>query len=152
MLGAEQWLWLQTELLKPAKVRIIASSTQFGAEYNGFESWSNFPLEQEKMYNLIKSTNASGVFFISGDIHYGELSKRTPANTYPIYDFTSSGITETYPPVANQFRIGNPFATNHIGTIDIDWKGDSTRIDFSLLDVTGTKQLSEHIFLKDISF
>ena len=152
MLGETQWQWLETELLKPAKIRIIVSSTQFGSEYHGFESWTNFPLEQARMFDLIASTHASGVFFVSGDMHYGELSRREPGNTYPIYDFTSSGLTETYPPVANQFRVGNPVEENHVGMIDIDWRGDSTEIKFSLIDQTGMRPFEETIFLTELQF
>jgi len=69
MLGAEQWVWLEEQFNKPAKVRIIVSSNQFAHEYNGWESWTNLPHEQKKMLDLIKSTKANGVVFISGDVH-----------------------------------------------------------------------------------
>ena len=46
MLGNAQWKWLEQELEKPATFRIIASSIQFSAPFNGYESWSNFPLER----------------------------------------------------------------------------------------------------------
>ena len=152
MLGSEQWTWLEQQLQQSAKIRIIASSVQFGSEFHGFESWNNFPLEKERMFNLIESTQASGVLLISGDMHYGELSKMEPANTYPIYDFTSSGITGTYPPPPNVNRIGNAVSDNHIGTIDINWDGDSTLIGFSLVDVNGTKQFEEHVYLSEIDY
>ncbi|MDZ4688815.1 MAG: alkaline phosphatase D family protein, partial [Planctomycetaceae bacterium] len=68
-LGVEQWAWLKDQLTQPADVRIIASSIQFGHEYNGFESWTNLPREQTKMIELITSTRANGVVFLSGDVH-----------------------------------------------------------------------------------
>ena len=48
ILGNEQWKWLKNELHIPAKIRIIATSTQFGHEYNGWESWTNVPHERKK--------------------------------------------------------------------------------------------------------
>ena len=45
------------------------------------------------MLNLIEKTKASGVLFISGDVHYSEISKLNSEITYPIYDFTSSGLS-----------------------------------------------------------
>ena len=48
-LGDEQWKWLEAQLQQPAKIRIIASSNQFAHEYNGYESWTNVPHEQQKM-------------------------------------------------------------------------------------------------------
>ncbi len=152
MLGNEQWAWLEQQLLKPADIRIIASSQQFCVEHNNYEAWANFPLEQEKMYDLIASTNASGVLFISGDVHYSELSKREPSNTYPLYDLTSSGITGTSTPVANQYREGNASAINNIGVIDIDWNGNATKINLSILDQAETVLLEKEITLSDIQF
>ena len=49
MLGDAQWTWLESELKKPAKIRIIGSSSQFVPEVNGFELWDNFPLEKQNL-------------------------------------------------------------------------------------------------------
>jgi alkaline phosphatase D len=152
MLGSEQWTWLENQLLEPADIRIIASSQQFCVGYNQYEAWANFPLEQEKMYNLIASTNASGVLFISGDVHYSELSKREPSNTYPLYDITSSGITGTSTPVANTYREGTPSAINNIGMIDITWNGNASKIKMSILDESASPLLEKEITLSDIQF
>lgn len=35
-----------------------------------------------------------GVFFISGDVHFGEISRYDCATGYPLYDITSSGLTQ----------------------------------------------------------
>lgn len=152
MLGDQQWTWLEEQLLKPADVRIIASSQQFAVEYNKYEAWANFPLEQQKMYDLIASTQADGVFFISGDVHYSELSKREPSNTYPLYDLTSSGITGTSTPVANTYREGLASAENNVGMIDIDWDGDNTKIKWSIINESATVINEKEITLSDIQF
>ena len=85
LLGEQQWRWLESELRHPADVRIIGSSTQFGIEYNGYEAWANFPHEQQRMLDLIQKTRANGVLFISGDVHYAEISKILPSGGYSIY-------------------------------------------------------------------
>jgi len=61
MLGERQWKWLLSELKKPADLRVICSSIQFGHEYNGYESWTNLPLEQQKMVQTIRDAKANGV-------------------------------------------------------------------------------------------
>ena len=38
LLGKQQWIWLENELKKAADVRIISTGTQFGVEWNGYES------------------------------------------------------------------------------------------------------------------
>lgn len=95
MLGEEQWKWLERELRKPADLRIIGSSTQFLVDFNGWEAWANLPFERERLLKLIAETKANGVVFISGDLHYAEMSRlqRTDLGLYPIYDLTSSGLT-----------------------------------------------------------
>lgn len=35
-----------------------------------------------------------GVFFISGDVHFGEITQYDCATGYPLYDITSSGLTQ----------------------------------------------------------
>ncbi|HNB48553.1 MAG TPA: alkaline phosphatase D family protein [Chitinophagales bacterium] len=131
ILGATQWTWLEEELRKPAKVRIIMSSLQFNSLYDGSENWAVLPLEKQKMYDLIKSTGANGVFFLSGDVHYSELTKTQPAGMYPIYDVTSSGIThheDKVSPRNNSIRVGKGWQYVNFGFIDIDWKASPVSI------------------------
>lgn len=135
MLGAKQWKWLEKELKKKASIRIIVSSNQFAHSYNGYESWTNFPHEQTKMLELIKKTKANGVVFISGDVHWGELSVLNYPNLYPIYDITSSGITQKWPKVEpNTNRIGNPIRENNYGLITIDNSTKIQGLTFQLID------------------
>lgn len=124
ILGATQWAWLEGELKKPAKVRIIMSSLQFNSNYDGGENWAVLPLERQKMLDLIKSTQANGVIFLSGDVHFAELTKIQPAGMYPIYDVTSSGITHHEGKVATRndnIRVGQGWNWVNFGLIDIDW-------------------------------
>jgi alkaline phosphatase D len=151
-LGADQWQWLEEEFKAKADVRIIASSNQFSHEYNGWESWTNVPYEQQKMIDLIKKTKANGVVFISGDVHWGEISKLETEKTYPIYDVTSSGITQTWYNVEpNKNRVGASVRQNNIGLIEIT-KQQSTKLKLSIFDKTN-KAIVEHLVnLKEISF
>lgn len=136
LLGTEQWKWLEEQMYMPADIRIIGSSTQFGIEYNGYEAWANFPHEQKKMLDLIQKTQAGGVFFISGDVHYSEISMIKRVGLYPIYDFTSSGITSTWHfATPNKNRIEGPVMENHFGLITIDWSPSNPMIKLECIDV-----------------
>lgn len=151
MLGEEQWTWLENELQKPAKVRIIGSSTQFARSYNGYETWANFPLEQQKMLAIIKRTQAKGLFFISGDVHLAELSKIENSPTYPIYDFTSSGLTEFQnEDIPNTDRIGNSiYDSPNFGIITINWH-PPVKIQFTIGSISGSKFLNYTLYLSDL--
>ena len=153
LLGDEQWAWLKQELQQPADVRIIASSLQFGHEYNGYESWTNLPCEHEKMLQLIQETRANGVLFLSGDVHWAEISKRDLPSSYPLYDITASGITEKWGSIEpNQYRVGEPFRENHFGQLVFDWTAESPTVTMQIIDSTGKVQREETIPLQTLTF
>lgn len=153
LLGNEQWEWLEEQLTVPADIRIIASSTQFGISWNGYEAWANFPHEQEKMFNLIKKANANGVFFISGDVHYAELSRIDKKGLYPIYDFTSSGMSTRWGfTTPNDNRVGDAVLKRNFGVIDIDWEKEDPVIKFQVFDKTNKKRFEQSVSLSELSF
>jgi len=135
MLGEGQWAWLAEQLKVKAAVTIIASSTQFATEYNGYETWANFPNEQERMRNLIYAVRKEHVVFISGDVHYAELSKDCTSE-YPLYDLTSSGISESWGFAApNVHREDGPIMDNNFGVVRIrPWR---KKITFSIYSKQG---------------
>ena len=138
ILGKAQWLWLEQQLKIPADMRIIGSSIQFGHESNGYESWTNFPHQRQKMLNLIKKTVAKGVIFISGDVHWGEISKIEEPGLYTFYDVTSSGLTETWKDFSpNKYRVGEVQRANHFGLISFDWNSDIPRARLEIRDLKG---------------
>ena len=152
-LGAAQWKWLEDELQKPADIRLIGSGSQFGIEYNGYEGWANFPMEQKRFLKLIKKTKANGVLFLSGDVHYAEISKLTEPGLYPIYDFTSSGLSSTWHfATPNKNRIEGPIMENHFGLITIDWKKKIAKIKMEIWDVNDNQRAEYTIGLNEISF
>ena len=148
-LGEQQWKWLKTTLEQKADYRIIGSSTQFGISYNGYEAWANFPHEQLKMLRLIEETKANGVVFISGDVHYAEISKISAHSSYPIYDVTSSGLTQTWHlSTPNKNRIEGPFMGNNYGLINIDTEHNVLKVEIRNSD--GKSVIEREINLQEI--
>lgn len=153
MLGDAQWQWLEGQLQAPADLRIIASSTQFGISWNSYEAWANVPHEQQRMLDLIKKTKANGVIFISGDVHYGEISKLQTDGMYPIYDLTSSGITSTWKfATPNDNRIEGPVMENHLGFIKINWDQFDPIINLQIIDVEGALRINKELRLSELRF
>ncbi|MCC6523664.1 MAG: alkaline phosphatase family protein [Polyangiaceae bacterium] len=146
LLGAEQWQWLETELATPADVRIIGTSIQFGHEYNGWESWTNMPHERQHLVDVLRAAGAEVTVFISGDVHWGELSRFDADGGYPLYDLTSSGITEEWPSISpNQNRIGEPVPENNYGFVEITWGADDDRLALGLVDVDGVERVRHEV-------
>jgi alkaline phosphatase D len=152
LLGTEQWKWLEGELSKPADLRLICSGSQFSIEYNGYEAWANFPHEQKKMLELIKKTKANGLVFLTGDVHYAEISKLEEPGLYPIYDVTASGITSTWDfATLNKNRIEGPVMDNHFGLITVTWEKDPV-IRMEIIDKFNNQRVEYTIRKSDISF
>jgi alkaline phosphatase D len=153
MLGEAQWAWLEGELSKPADVRIIGTSIQFGHEYNGWESWTNMPHERQRMVDLLQQTGAEATIFISGDVHWGELSRLEVAGGYPLYDLTSSGITETWPVIeTNANRVGMPVPENNYGYVEITWGDTDHALSLGLVDVSGVTRIQQDVSTSDLRF
>ena len=66
MLGEEQWGWLGECLRRPARLRLFVSSIQLVPEDRGWESWSNFPTEKQRLLDLFETTGAAPIVVLSG--------------------------------------------------------------------------------------
>jgi alkaline phosphatase D len=153
LVGEEQWKWIEAQLKEPADVRIIASSTQFGITHNGYEAWANFPHEQKRMLDVIRKSKANGVVFISGDVHYAEISKLTGEGMYPVYDVTSSGITSTWGfATPNDNRVDGPVMENNFGLIKINWELADPEIIMQVHDVSGQVRIDRTVKLSELKF
>jgi len=157
MLGDAQWHWLETELTKPASIRIIGSSIQFAAPFNGHETWANLPQEKQRMVNLIKKTKASGVVFLSGDIHSSEFCMDESDGCYPLFDHTSSSLNVPLGANATHRRLGPAFGRANFGLITINWKPadnpDDPTITFTTKDAqTNETRLQHTLSLSDLTF
>jgi alkaline phosphatase D len=151
MLGDDQWAWLAAELAKPADVRIIGTSIQFGHEFNGWESWTNMPHERQHLVDVLRASGAEATVFISGDVHWAELSRFDADGGYPLYDLTSSGITEVWPTIEeNANRVGEAVGENNYGFVEIAWGTDDDVITFGIVDVNGNERIRHEVPASDL--
>lgn len=153
MLGEAQWRWLETQLRSPADVRVIVSSIQFVSEFSGAEAWANLPYEKKRMLDLLRTTQASGVVFLSGDRHWCELS-RMDGPGYPLYDLTASALTERHPrglPSENRFR-ANPVTYHdvNVGHLHIDWAAADPAVTLKIIDVAGKTRIEQVLRLSEL--
>jgi alkaline phosphatase D len=123
LLGEEQWLWLEDQLQKPARARLLMSSIQFISEEHEWEKWSNLPEEKRRFLDLIDRLQIENLLILSGDMHFGEISRMKTPLGREIYDFTASGLNyvENYA-VANRYRLALYEDTPHFGMVNIDWE------------------------------
>ena len=152
LVGEAQWSWLEQQLREPADVRIIASSIQIIPEFSGWESWANFTNERNRLFSLLKNLGTNGVFFISGDMHWSELSRVDQAVDYPLWEITSSGLTRSKKTVSpNKHRVVEPYTKPNYGLIEIDWDNRDPHITLSIKDVAGQTVAQQEIRLRELS-
>jgi alkaline phosphatase D len=154
MLGEPQWQWLEAELAAPAEVRILASSLQVVADFPGWEAWANYAHDHRRLVEAWRRSGARGLFCISGDTHYGELSRLDVDVPYPLWDLTSSGLTEVWPVTPpNALRIGDVVREANFGVIEIGWgtTAADTTLDLEVRDVAGRPRLAQRLRLADLA-
>ncbi len=91
ILGKEQWQWLERTFEEEADIVILVSSIQILATNHGFEKWSNFPHEKERLLSLIRQFQKP-VVLVSGDRHKAGIYKQEN-----LYELTSSSLNKPLP-------------------------------------------------------
>ncbi|KAF9602251.1 hypothetical protein IFM89_025961 [Coptis chinensis] len=182
ILGDSQWAWLKKELYGPrTEVTIIGSSIQVISNLSAttgplfyMESWGRFPRERNRLFQLIAKSKRDGVFFISGDVHFGEIVRYDCATGYPLYDITSSGLTQAVEnaiprPLAflvelvawltpTTMRVIEPrcryrsctYGQPNFGAIEVDWGAMPVTVKVEVRDVNGDSATSVNIPLSEL--
>lgn len=153
MLHEAQWTWLEQQLARPARLRLICSSVPFAAGFRGWESWANFPLERLRLIRLIEAARAGGVLFLSGDVHYGDLSCATRGVPYPLWDLTSSGLTHFWPtPGPNANRVhARTVHTRNFGLVHVRWDLGDPLVVLEVRGVNGAIMLQHTLSLSTLA-
>ena len=151
MLGEAQWGWLEAELRQPAELRVIATSIPFLQDGTGWETWTNFPEERDRLVRMVDSTKAGGVLFITGDTHWAQFSKRTEGAPYPLWEVNSSGMTENWEPAApDKNRLGDTFSGDNYGLISIDWQSADPEVTMEIRGVDNDLVMQNTIRLSEL--
>ncbi|CAD5333734.1 unnamed protein product [Arabidopsis thaliana] len=182
ILGDTQWDWLENELSGPrSEITIIGSSVQVISNLSAttgplfyMESWGRFPKERKRLFRLIADTKRDGVIFISGDVHFGEITRYDCSVGYPLYDVTSSGLVQSVEKVVprplrsivrllfwytpSTMRVINDnckfksctYGQQNFGAISIDWNANPVTIKLEIRDVNGDTVLGTNVSLSEL--
>jgi alkaline phosphatase D len=100
------------------------------------------------LLEAIRRHRADGLICISGDTHYAEVSCLTTHAPYPLWDFTSSGLTEVWPVTPpNARRIGGVLRDTNFGLINIDWFDARPSMLWQAIDGQGVPRLEQRVHL-----
>jgi alkaline phosphatase D len=120
MLGEKHWKWLEHELQKPYRLRLVMSPLQVMAEGHVWECWRMLPYERERLLSLVHKTEGTTVI-LSGDRHAGALYQMGD-----LVEVTSSSLTHAVTEglldqEVDATRLGEFVYCNNFGQLDMDW-------------------------------
>ncbi|MCB9644217.1 MAG: alkaline phosphatase family protein [Myxococcales bacterium] len=150
LLSEAQWTWLE-QTLKDSKadLHFLVSSSQVLREDTDKDTWVQYPKSRDRLFGLLKTYKTPGVVLLTGDIHVGEISKSEKTGlTYPVYEFTSSGLTHT----RDFFYLNNAFRKylvrgTNFGMIDLTERDQKLFIHLQLFDIKGELRAYQQIAL-----
>ena len=142
ILGAEQWDWLEDQLREPADLKILVSSIQVIANDHGFEKWGNFPLERQKLFNLIAKVKPKNLIIFSGDRHMASIAKTEIKGWGTLYDVTASAINNSkgYTEKDSSY-LAESYGENNFGLMTIDWAKHTALIEIKNIEDKTVQQL-----------
>jgi alkaline phosphatase D len=102
MLGPVQLQWLKDELLKStATFKVIVSPVNWSDDSKGLmegriDTWEGYKNEREEIFSFLTENSIPGVFLLSADRHRHDAWKHYRDGAYPLYEFTSSRLTNIH--------------------------------------------------------
>ncbi|MCB2221020.1 MAG: alkaline phosphatase family protein [Bacteroidetes bacterium] len=132
LLGEQQLQWLIDALCTseaPFKFVVVGGQVLNPVVEDWSENYAKYDEERQKLFNAIRENDIKGVFFLTGDRHFAELSKIDRNGTYPFYDLTVSALTAG-PAGEKSLNEANPFR------VDGTYYGQRN---YALLNITGPR-------------
>lgn len=145
ILGSAQWSWLENIVeADTSALCIVGSSNQVFPFEHWREKWARFPKSKERLIKLLKACPDKKILFISGDRHYGDISKIDGILQTSLFEVTSSGMTHYKSPFwfyagleKNRYRVSKPWIGLNFGVIDIDATKNPIKISMNICDKEG---------------
>ncbi len=157
MLGQAQFEWLGRQLkASAANFKFIVSGTQILINNPFGEDLGDFGPAKKQLLAYINNQKITGVIFLSGDRHYGEILKLEQANQYPLYEITSSPLTSILNPAYTRdslVRVPNSLILEHnFAKISISGQGVDRKCRVDFYNKNGQIILGQDIYLRELQW
>ncbi len=147
MLGERQRYWLRQALAAsraPFKVLVSGSGWSSQDGPTG-DTWGAFLTERDDLFDYIRDRGIEGVFCLSGDTHFGEVTciPWSQRGGYDFYDLVSSPLAQatgtSFLNSEPEMRIRAPyFRSTNFGLLDFRWDPEPS-VQFTLRDARGDR-------------
>jgi len=142
ILGEKQLQWLFDNLVSSkASFKIVAMGGQFLSDVAKYETYSanGFDGERQRILDFIKEQQIKNVIFITGDVHFSEVSKYEEAGIPVVWDLTfstmSAGPNKKGAEWKNSFRVADKvFADRNFGLIKVSGPLSARKLEVSCID------------------
>lgn len=157
ILGEEQIQWLLDALsYSEASFKFVALGGQLLAPHASWERYTNIaPKERLRIIEAIEKLKINGVIFISGDVHYTELTKLDLKDGYPLYDLTVSPLTSgpNTNNAENPLRVeGTLYLDRNYSKINVSGSRNERALEINIYSSEGELQWTKEIKAKDLEF
>ena len=99
MLGPAQKKWLFERVKQSAatfKVLVSPVPWAFDSKGDALDTWNGFREERTEIFDFLAENKIEGVFLLSADRHRSDAWRIERPNSYPLYEFESSRLTNQH--------------------------------------------------------
>ncbi len=143
MLGKTQMDWLKNQLSKSnALFKVIVSSVPWsdGAKdtmEGRFDTWRGYQNERKEIFDYLTDNSIPGVFLLSADRHRHDAWKHQRENDYPLYEFTSSRLTNIHYHKIREKSLFGYNQKNGFGLIEFNMAPEQPYLVFKVINIDG---------------
>jgi len=144
-LGEKQLQWLFDNLVSSySKFKFVVLGGQFLSTAQSYESYSNYDFDKERkrIIEFIQENDIKNVVFLTGDVHFSEVSVLKEEGKPSIWDITSSPLNSGVNPYAyeneNQLRVdGSVIMKRNYTQLNLSGNGENRLLKVVFYDSEG---------------
>lgn len=140
MLGKVQRDWLLEKVQKSAGTfKILCSPVPWVYEAKGDskDTWNGFKDERSLIFKALAEHKIEGVLLMSADRHRSDLWKIDRPDTYPLYEFNSSRLTNQHVHKTMEAAVFSYNAKQSFGLLDVDTTLADPSVVYSVVSIDG---------------
>ena len=140
MLGKVQRDWLLEKVQKSTGIfKILCSPVPWVYEAKGDskDTWNGFKDERSLIFKALAEHKIEGVLLMSADRHRSDLWKIDRPDTYPLYEFNSSRLTNQHVHKTMEAAVFSYNAKQSFGLLDVDTTLADPSVVYSVVSIDG---------------
>ncbi len=155
MLGPVQKRWLLDRLAgSKATFKVLCSSVPWtkGTKPGSKDTWDGFEAERREIFACIDEHRIDGVFLISADRHRSDAYKTERPGAYPLYEASSSRLTNMHTHRAMKHSLFCHNKTCSFALLTFDTAAADPALSYDVVTIDNEVPHTLKIKLSDISF